>query len=209
MLDSVQEWTNNNLHDNGSENYFPRYTPSEAGRMGYNGILFSILILSRKMSSQWFLLWFIEGLCFYVNSTILSDVGIAQNSPFQSVPLPSGPIPISFSLLLRQIAQADIMEVYFKELISKESSLDKLVDDLSRVVQGADDLAKSLGPKLAQRPDLALRVEKVREGCERINQEIVQGARATDKFVRSNPYYFIGGAVLLGLLIGAKLPSRK
>ena len=39
------------------------------------------------------------------------------------------------------------MEVYFKELISKDSSLDKLVDDLERVVQGADDLAKSIGDK--------------------------------------------------------------
>lgn len=101
------------------------------------------------------------------------------------------------------------MEVYFKELISKDSSLDKLVDDLERVVQGADDLAKSLGSKLAERPDLAKRVEKLREGCERINQEIIKRARATDRFVRKNPYPFIGGAILLGALAGAKLSSRK
>ena len=101
------------------------------------------------------------------------------------------------------------MEVYFKQLISKDSSLDKLVDDLERVVQGADDLAKSLGPKLAEHPDLAQRVQKLREGCERINEEIIERARATDKFVRNNPYYFIGGAALVGLLLGAKLGSRK
>jgi ElaB/YqjD/DUF883 family membrane-anchored ribosome-binding protein len=101
------------------------------------------------------------------------------------------------------------MEVYFKELISKESSLDKLVDDLERVVQGADDLAKSLGPKLAEHPDLAQRVQKLKEGCDRINQEIIEHARATDKFVRRNPYYFMGGAVVLGMLVGAKLSSRK
>jgi ElaB/YqjD/DUF883 family membrane-anchored ribosome-binding protein len=101
------------------------------------------------------------------------------------------------------------MEVYFKELISKDSSLDKLVDDLERVVQGADDLAKSLGPKLAERPELAQRVNRLRETCQRINQEIIEGAQATDKFVRSNPYYFIGGAVLLGMLVGAKLSSRE
>jgi len=100
------------------------------------------------------------------------------------------------------------MEVYFKELISKDSSLDKLVDDLERVVQGADDLAKSLGPKLAEHPELAQRVDRLRENCHRINQQIVERARATDKFVRNNPYYFIGGAVLLGLLVGAKLSSR-
>jgi len=101
------------------------------------------------------------------------------------------------------------MEVYFKELISKESSLDKLVDDLERVVQGADDLAKSLGTKLAERPDLAHRVQKLREGCERINQQIIEHAQATDRFVRKNPYYFVGGAALVGMLLGAKFSSRK
>ena len=101
------------------------------------------------------------------------------------------------------------MEVYFKELISKDSSLDKLVDDLERVVQGADDLVKSLGTKLAERPDLAHRVHKLREGCERINQQIIEHAQATDRFVRRNPYYFVGGAALIGILLGAKLSSRK
>jgi hypothetical protein len=68
------------------------------------------------------------------------------------------------------------MEVYFKQLISKDSSLDRLVDDLERVVQGADDLAKSLGSKLAERPELAQRVQRLRASCERINQEIIEGA---------------------------------
>jgi ElaB/YqjD/DUF883 family membrane-anchored ribosome-binding protein len=101
------------------------------------------------------------------------------------------------------------MEVYFKELISKDSSLDKLVDDLERIVQGADDLAKSLGPKLAELPELAGRVERIKETCARINEEIIESARATDRFVRKNPYYFMGGAVLVGMLVGAKLGSRK
>jgi ElaB/YqjD/DUF883 family membrane-anchored ribosome-binding protein len=101
------------------------------------------------------------------------------------------------------------MEVYFKQLISKDSSLDKLVEDLERVVQGADDLAKSLGPKLAERPELAQRVQRMKKTCERINAEIIERAQATDKFARNNPYYFIGGAALLGLFLGAKLSSRK
>jgi len=83
------------------------------------------------------------------------------------------------------------------------------VDDLERVVQGADDLAKSLGPKLAERPELARRVQKLKESCERINQEIVARARATDRLVRKYPYPFIGSAVLLGILLGAKLCSRR
>jgi len=101
------------------------------------------------------------------------------------------------------------MEVYFKELISKDSSLDKLVDDLERVVQGADDLAKSLGPKLAEHPDLARRVQKLREGYERINRQIIERAQATDRLVRKNPYYFIGAAALLGMVVGTRLCPKK
>jgi ElaB/YqjD/DUF883 family membrane-anchored ribosome-binding protein len=101
------------------------------------------------------------------------------------------------------------MEVYFKELISKETSLDKIVDDLERVVQGADDLAKSLGTKLAERPELAERVEQLKKTCRRINENIVEGAQATDRFVRRNPYSFVGAAALLGLWVGFGLSRKK
>src|SRR5262249_23016437 len=101
------------------------------------------------------------------------------------------------------------MEVYFKELISKDSSLDKLVDDLERVVQGADDFAKSLGAKLAERPEIARRVQKLKENCERINQQIHERAEATDRFVRRNPYSFVWGAMLLGVVTGALISARK
>jgi len=103
-----------------------------------------------------------------------------------------------------------VMEVYFKELISKDASLDKLVDDLERIVQGADDFAQSIaGTDLANRPEITQRVRRLKDTCERINQEIVQGAHATDRFVRRYPYYFLGGAVLLGMLVGARLSARK
>lgn len=101
------------------------------------------------------------------------------------------------------------MEVYFKELISKDASLDKLVDDLERIVQGADDLAKSLGPKLAERPELAQRLNQLKERCHRINEEIIEGAQATDRFVRRNPYPFIGGALLLGMFAGFRVSRIK
>ena len=101
------------------------------------------------------------------------------------------------------------MEVYFKELISKESSLNKLVEDLERVVQGADDFAQSLGDKLAEQPEIADRLRRLKDGCQRINEEIVEGAHATDRFVRKNPYSCIGAAVLVGLLVGSHLSRRK
>ena len=101
------------------------------------------------------------------------------------------------------------MEVYFKELISKDASLDKLVEGLERVVQGADDLAKSLGPKLAERPEIAQRLNQLKERCRRINAEIIEGAQATDRFVRKYPYAFIGGAVLLGIFVGSRVSRIK
>ena len=101
------------------------------------------------------------------------------------------------------------MEVYFKELISKDASLDKLVDDIEQVFQGADDFAKSFGAKLAERPEIAQRVQRLKDNCQRINEEIIQGAQATDRFVRKNPYSFMGAAVLLGLLVGSRLSRRK
>ena len=102
------------------------------------------------------------------------------------------------------------MEVYFKELISKDASLDKLVDDLERIVQGADDFAKSLaGTKLAEHPEIKQRVQRLKESCERINHEIVEGAHATDRFVRRYPYAFIGAAVLMGAVAGAWLSTKR
>src|ERR1044071_3448131 len=101
------------------------------------------------------------------------------------------------------------MEVYFKELISKEASLDKLVEDVERIVQGADDFAKSLGPKLTEQPEIAQRLQRLKNNCQRINEEIIEGAHATDRFAHKNPYLFIGGAMLIGLLAGFSFSRRK
>ena len=101
------------------------------------------------------------------------------------------------------------MEVYFKELISKESSLNKLVDNLERVVQGADDLAQSLGTKLAEQPEIAQSLQRLKDSCQRINDNIVEGAHATDRFVRRNPYPFIAGAALLGMFAAFQFSRRK
>jgi ElaB/YqjD/DUF883 family membrane-anchored ribosome-binding protein len=101
------------------------------------------------------------------------------------------------------------MEVYFKGLISKDTSLDKLVDDLERVVQGADDFAKSLGTKLAEQPEIAQRLRRLKDGCQRINEDIIEGAQATDRFVRKNPYSFLGAAAIIGLCVGFTLSRRK
>lgn len=103
------------------------------------------------------------------------------------------------------------MELYFKELISKEASLEKLVDDLERVVQGVDNFAKAMGVEMAApaQNDVVRRLRRLKESCQRINSEIVSKARATDRLVRKNPYIFLGGAALLGMVVGAGLKLKR
>ncbi|HWD92908.1 MAG TPA: hypothetical protein VG938_11235 [Verrucomicrobiae bacterium] len=102
------------------------------------------------------------------------------------------------------------MEVYFKELISKEASLEKLVEDLERVVQGADDFAKSLSMNPAEpRPEIARRIESLKTRCQSIKQEILARAQATDRLVRRRPYSFMAGAVVLGMFVGCRLQSQR
>ena len=103
------------------------------------------------------------------------------------------------------------MELYFKELISEEASLEKLVDNLERVVQGADDLAKAIGVDLNERTrsELVGRLHRLKESCQRLRLEIVAKARATDRLVRKRPYVFLGAAVLLGAVVGYGLGRKN
>lgn len=102
------------------------------------------------------------------------------------------------------------MELYFKELISEDASLEKLVDDLERVVQGVDDFAKAIGVDLTQgdRSDVARRLQRLKTGCERIKSGIVSKARATDRLVRKKPYVFVAAAVLAGMVVGVKFGPK-
>ena len=103
------------------------------------------------------------------------------------------------------------MEVYFKELISKETSLEKIVDDLERVVQGVDDLAKFIAVNDNEAPPskIADRLRQLKANCERLKGEALARARATDRLVRGNPYPFIAAAVLLGFFAGSKCRRRR
>jgi len=97
------------------------------------------------------------------------------------------------------------MELYYKDLISKEASLEKLVDDLMRVVQGADELVQATGIHLAEekRREIRTRLERLKERCGRLKQQAMAGARATDKLLRQHPYSSLGLAFACGLLAGA------
>ena len=103
------------------------------------------------------------------------------------------------------------MEVYYKDLISEEASLEKLVDDLMRVVQGATEFADAAGVNLAAEPraELATRLENLRQSCRHLKQQVFAGARATDKLMRQYPYSSIGFGFALGLLAGALLKRQS
>lgn len=103
------------------------------------------------------------------------------------------------------------MEVYFRELISEEASLEKLVSDLERIVQGADDFAKAIGVDITAYPrtEVALRLQRLKDRCRQLNHQIAAKARATNKLVHEKPYTFVAGALLLGIVAGIGLKLKK
>ena len=103
------------------------------------------------------------------------------------------------------------MELYYKDLISEEASLEKLVDDLMRVVQGVEELAQAAGADPADfRPEeLTSRLARLKENCGRLKDRTVATAQSADKLVRDHPYATLGWALALGLLAGVVLGRRR
>jgi ElaB/YqjD/DUF883 family membrane-anchored ribosome-binding protein len=103
------------------------------------------------------------------------------------------------------------MEVYFKDLISEDATLDKLVDDLTRLVQGVDDFARAVGVNLPEqsREELVSRLGRLKEHCRRVKDQAVAGAQATDKLLREHPYWSLAIVFGLGLAVGAGLCRRR
>ena len=102
------------------------------------------------------------------------------------------------------------MELYYKDLISEDASLERLVDDLMLVVQGANEFAEAAGASLPQinQEEIHTRLQRLKENCRRIKEQAVAGAVATDKVLRNHPYSSLGLAFACGLLAGT-LVSRK
>jgi ElaB/YqjD/DUF883 family membrane-anchored ribosome-binding protein len=99
------------------------------------------------------------------------------------------------------------MELYYKDLISKEASLEKLVDNLMLVVQGADEFAEAAGATSGaeRRREIAKRLESLKEGCRKIKAQTKATALAADKVLRQYPYSSAGFAFGAGLLLGCLL----
>ena len=105
----------------------------------------------------------------------------------------------------------DKMELYYKDLISKDASLEKLVDDLMLLVQGANEFAEAAGAGLPAQPkeEVTSQLRQLKESCRRLQQHALDRAKATDKFVRKYPYSSLGIAFGLGLLAGALIKFRR
>jgi ElaB/YqjD/DUF883 family membrane-anchored ribosome-binding protein len=103
------------------------------------------------------------------------------------------------------------MELYYKDLISEDASLEKLVDDLMLVVQGANEYAEAAGAGLTQikRDEIRTRLERLKENCRRIKEQALAGAAATDKILREHPYSSLGFAFVCGLLAGMLVNRRR
>jgi len=102
------------------------------------------------------------------------------------------------------------MELYYKDLISKDATLEKLVDDLMLVVQGAEEFAEANGAQIgtAKQAELRSRLEQLKAGCRRLRQHAVEGVVAADKLMRRYPYSTAGVAFVAGLL-AARYFQRK
>lgn len=94
------------------------------------------------------------------------------------------------------------MELYYKDLISKGTSLERLVDDLMRVVQGANELAEVAGAALdgASREEIKTRLERLKANCQSVKRHTMDTAVAADKVMRQHPYSAAGLAFGAGLL---------
>jgi ElaB/YqjD/DUF883 family membrane-anchored ribosome-binding protein len=103
------------------------------------------------------------------------------------------------------------MELYYKDLISEEASLEKLVDDLMLVVQGAHEFAEAAGANLEPRrkEEITTRLERLKEGCRRLEERALATAFVADKTLRQFPYSSAGFAFAFGLLAGVMAGRRR
>ena len=102
------------------------------------------------------------------------------------------------------------MEVYFDNLTAKNAPLDKLAEDVSLLVQDAEELIHATGAKLSPESQAELEdaLERVKTLGERIKRQALASARATDRIIRQYPYHSLGTIFALGVLLGFLLRRK-
>ncbi len=102
------------------------------------------------------------------------------------------------------------MEVYFENLTGENASLDQLAEDVSVLLQEAETLVQSTGTNLSQESKAALEsaLARMKARGERIKQQALSGARATDRVIRKYPYQSLGVVFGLGIVLGVLLRRK-
>jgi len=103
------------------------------------------------------------------------------------------------------------MELYYKDLISEDASLEKLVDDLMLVVQGAEEFAQAAGATLSgeRKQEITTRLARLKAACRSVREQTKATALAADKILRQYPYSSLGFAFALGLLAGVIVRKNR
>jgi len=103
------------------------------------------------------------------------------------------------------------MEVFFKNLTSDETSIEKLVEDLAMLANDVEDLVRVSGAGLGEesRRELMTALERIKMRCESLKAHAMAGARETDRVIRRYPYPSLGIAIGAGLVLGALLCRRR
>jgi ElaB/YqjD/DUF883 family membrane-anchored ribosome-binding protein len=97
----------------------------------------------------------------------------------------------------------------------KEATMEgnQLTENFKSVTNDAESFVKETASGLGEkardaRARLAASLASARESLGRLNEKAIEGAKATDKVIRANPYQSIGIAFGVGILIGV-LVTRK
>ena len=95
----------------------------------------------------------------------------------------------------------------------EEVTREKLVGDLKTVAHDAEALLKAtagdLGEKAKEaRARLTVALEKAKETYQKVQDQAIAGAKATDRCIREHPYPAIGFAFALGLVFGLLIKRR-
>ena|SRR5436190_22802958 len=90
---------------------------------------------------------------------------------------------------------------------------EKWMADLKRVMRDSEELLQdstgAVGEKAREiRERLERTLQSAKATCSRLQEQAKEGAKATDKLIRANPYKAIGIAVGVGILIGVLARRR-
>jgi ElaB/YqjD/DUF883 family membrane-anchored ribosome-binding protein len=86
-------------------------------------------------------------------------------------------------------------------------SENQLAENLHTVTQDAENFVRETASGLSEkardaRARLAASLASARAGLTKLNEKAIEGAKATDRVIRANPYQSIGVAFGIGVLLG-------